>query len=107
MNPTGVGVDRVHVGGGVGPALGIVAPLVLRAYFELAIVLVILGALLVWQTRRDMLVFQSAPGYAFGQCRHLPVPGLPAGGARDTPYRSLLHRSVALLLAGRCVSHGG
>ena len=26
---------------------------------------------------RDMLVFQSAPAYTLGQCRHLPVRGLP------------------------------
>jgi len=48
----------ISLGGAFGSTLiGIVAPLVLRAHFELAIVLVILGALLVWQTRRDMLVF--------------------------------------------------
>jgi SAM-dependent methyltransferase len=48
----------ISLGGAIGSVLiGIVAPLVLPAHFELAGGLVVLGALLVWQVRRDMLVF--------------------------------------------------
>src|SRR5438876_5627155 len=49
----------VSLGGAGGSVLvGIVAPLVLPAYFELAFGLVLCGALLVWQVRRDHLVFR-------------------------------------------------
>jgi SAM-dependent methyltransferase len=52
----------ISVGGAVGSVLvGIVAPLVLPAYFELAGGLVLCALLLLWQARRDMLVF---PGLA-------------------------------------------
>jgi SAM-dependent methyltransferase len=48
----------VSLGGAVGSVLvGIVAPLVLPAYFELALGLVLCAALLVWQVRRDAWVF--------------------------------------------------
>ena len=48
----------ISLGGAIGSVLiGIVVPLVLPAHFELAGGLVVLGALLVWQVRRDMLVF--------------------------------------------------
>ncbi len=52
----------ISLGGAAGSALvGIVAPLVLPAYFELAGGLVLCAVLLLWQTRRDPLVF---PGLA-------------------------------------------
>ena len=52
----------ISVGGAVGSVLvGIVAPLVLPAYFELAGGLILCALLLLWQARRDMLVF---PGLA-------------------------------------------
>jgi SAM-dependent methyltransferase len=48
----------ISIGGAAGSVLvGIVAPLVLAAHFELAIGLVLCAALLVWQTRREPLVF--------------------------------------------------
>ncbi len=48
----------ISVGGAVGSVLvGIVAPLVLPAYFELAGGLVLVAALLIWQVRREAPVF--------------------------------------------------
>ena len=48
----------VSLGGAAGSVLvGIVAPLVLPAYFELAAGLVLCAGLLLWQVRRDALVF--------------------------------------------------
>ena len=48
----------ISLGGAVGSALvGIVAPLVLPAYFELAGGLVIAALLLLWQVRREPIVF--------------------------------------------------
>jgi SAM-dependent methyltransferase len=48
----------ISLGGAVGSALiGIVAPLVLRAYFELAGGLVVAALLLLWQVRRRPIVF--------------------------------------------------
>jgi len=48
----------ISLGGAIGSALiGIVAPLVLPAYFELAAGLVIAALLLLWQVRRRPLVF--------------------------------------------------
>lgn len=48
----------VSLGGAAGAALvGIVAPLVLPAYFELALGLIVAAALLAWQVRRDPRVF--------------------------------------------------
>ena len=48
----------VSLGGAIGSVLvGIVAPLVLPAYFELGFGLIALAALLVWQVRRAHLVF--------------------------------------------------
>jgi len=50
----------ISLGGAGGSVLvGIVAPLVLPAHFELAGGLVICAALLLWQVRRDMLVFPA------------------------------------------------
>jgi hypothetical protein len=48
----------ISLGGAGGSVLvGLVAPLVLPAYFELAFALVLLGLLLVWQARREHRVF--------------------------------------------------
>jgi SAM-dependent methyltransferase len=48
----------VSLGGAIGAALvGIVAPLVLPAHFELALGLIAAAILLAWQVRRDPLVF--------------------------------------------------
>src|ERR1700730_9178251 len=48
----------VSLGGAIGPGLvGIVAPLVLPAYFELAFGLVACAALLAFQVRREHFVF--------------------------------------------------
>ena len=48
----------VSLGGAIGAALvGIVAPLTLPAHFELALGLIATAALLMWQVRRDPLVF--------------------------------------------------
>ena len=48
----------VSLGGAIGAALvGIVAPLALPAHFELALGLIAASALLVWQVRRDPIVF--------------------------------------------------
>ena len=50
----------ISLGGAGGSVLvGIVAPLVLPAHFELAGGLVVCAALLLWQVRRDMLVFPA------------------------------------------------
>jgi SAM-dependent methyltransferase len=50
----------VSVGGATGAVLvGIVAPLVLRAHFELELGLIATACLLVWQTRRDARVFAA------------------------------------------------
>jgi SAM-dependent methyltransferase len=50
----------VSVGGAAGAVLvGIVAPLVLRAHFELELGLIATACLLVWQTRRDARVFAA------------------------------------------------
>jgi SAM-dependent methyltransferase len=50
----------ISLGGAAGSVLvGIVAPLVLPAYFELAAGLVLCAALLLWQVRRDALVFPA------------------------------------------------
>jgi hypothetical protein len=50
----------VSLGGAAGSVLvGIVAPLVLPAYFELAAGLVLCAVLLLWQVRRDVLVFPA------------------------------------------------
>ncbi len=50
----------ISLGGAAGSALvGIVAPLVLPAYFELAAGLVACAALLLWQTRREVVVFPA------------------------------------------------
>ena len=50
----------ISLGGAAGSVLvGIVAPLVLPAYFELAAGLVLCAALLLWQVRRDPLVFPA------------------------------------------------
>ena len=55
----------VSAGGAVGSVLvGIVAPLVLPAYFELAGGLVLCAALLLWQVRRDPWMFPSLAGIA-------------------------------------------
>ena len=47
-----------------------------------------------------MLVFQSAPAYTLGPCRHLPVPGLSCGGSSCTnaqlPPRRLVFFHVAV-----------
>ena len=49
----------VSLGGAIGSALvGIVAPLVLSAYLELAFGLVLAGALLLWQVRDDIIVMR-------------------------------------------------
>ena len=49
----------ISAGGAIGSALvGIVAPLVLSAYFELAFGLVLCGALLLWQVREDIIVMR-------------------------------------------------
>jgi hypothetical protein len=56
----------VSFGGALGAALaGIVAPLVLRAHFELALCLVGAALLLAWQVRRDAIVFAMLAGVAF------------------------------------------
>lgn len=48
----------ISLGGAVGAVLvGILAPLLLPAHFELAIGLVVCGALLLWQVRRESMVF--------------------------------------------------
>ena len=48
----------ISLGGAIGSALvGIVAPLVLPAYFELAAGLVLAASLLLWQVRRQPIVF--------------------------------------------------
>ena len=48
----------ISLGGALGSALvGIVAPLVLPAYFELAVGLVVAALLLLWQVRRGHIVF--------------------------------------------------
>jgi SAM-dependent methyltransferase len=48
----------ISLGGAAGSALvGVVAPLVLPAYFELAAGLVACSALLLWQTRREVVLF--------------------------------------------------
>jgi len=53
----------ISLGGAGGSVLvGIVAPLVLPAHFELAGGLVVCAALLLWQVRRDMLVFPVLAG---------------------------------------------
>ncbi len=53
----------VSLGGAVGSAVvGIVAPLVLPADFELNAVLVLCALLLLWQTRRDAFVFPGLAG---------------------------------------------
>ena len=50
----------ISLGGAAGSVLvGLVAPLVLPAYFELAGGLVLCALLLLWQVRRDMLVFPA------------------------------------------------
>src|SRR5262249_10550436 len=50
----------VSLGGAGGSALvGIVAPLVLPAYFELALGLVACALLLIWQTRNDPIVYRG------------------------------------------------
>jgi SAM-dependent methyltransferase len=55
----------VSFGGALGGVLaGIVAPLVLPAHFELALCLVAAAVLLVWQVRRDALVFGLLAGVA-------------------------------------------
>jgi hypothetical protein len=49
----------ISAGGAIGSALvGIVAPLVVNAYFELALGLVLTGALLLWQVRDDIIVMR-------------------------------------------------
>ncbi|HEY2817041.1 MAG TPA: fused MFS/spermidine synthase [Casimicrobiaceae bacterium] len=49
----------ISLGGAIGSALvGIVAPLVLNAHFELAFGLVFAGALLLWQVREDIIVMR-------------------------------------------------
>ena len=53
----------ISVGGAVGSVLvGILAPLLLPAYFELAAGLVACALLLFWQVRRDPLVFRALSG---------------------------------------------
>jgi len=48
----------ISLGGAIGSVLvGLLAPLVLPAYFELAFGLVVAALLLVWQTRREHMVF--------------------------------------------------
>jgi len=48
----------ISLGGAIGSAaVGIVAPLVLRAHFELAGVLVLCAALLLWQVRREPVAY--------------------------------------------------
>lgn len=50
----------ISLGGAAGSVLvGIVAPLLLPAYFELAAGLVVCAALLLWQVRRDAVVFPA------------------------------------------------
>ena len=49
----------ISLGGAIGSALvGIVAPLVLNAYFELAFGIVLCAVLLMWQVRRDIIVMR-------------------------------------------------
>ncbi len=49
----------ISLGGAIGSALvGIVAPLVLNAYFELAFGLVLCAVLLMWQVRREIIVMR-------------------------------------------------
>ncbi|HEY3179803.1 MAG TPA: fused MFS/spermidine synthase [Casimicrobiaceae bacterium] len=49
----------ISLGGAVGSALvGIVAPLVLNAYFELALGIVLCAVLLMWQVRREVIVMR-------------------------------------------------
>ncbi|MEP6656814.1 MAG: fused MFS/spermidine synthase [Betaproteobacteria bacterium] len=53
----------ISIGGAVGSVLvGILAPLLLPAYFELAAGLVACALLLFWQVRRDPLVFRALSG---------------------------------------------
>ena len=53
----------ISLGGAGGSVLvGIVAPLVLPAHFELAGGLIVCAALLLWQVRRDMFVFPALAG---------------------------------------------
>jgi hypothetical protein len=53
----------ISLGGAAGSVLvGIVAPLVLPAHFELAGGLIVCAALLLWQVRRDMIVFPLLAG---------------------------------------------
>jgi SAM-dependent methyltransferase len=53
----------ISLGGAGGSVLvGIVAPLVLPAHFELAAGLIACAALLLWQVRRDMFVFPALAG---------------------------------------------
>jgi len=50
----------ISLGGAAGSVLvGLVAPLVLPAYFELAAGLVLCALLLLWQVRRDVLIFPA------------------------------------------------
>ena len=56
----------ISLGGALGSALvGIVAPLVLSAYFELAGGLVLVSLLLLWQVRREHIVFITLAMAAF------------------------------------------
>jgi SAM-dependent methyltransferase/MFS family permease len=57
----------VSLGGAAGAALvGIFAPLVLPADFELNVVLVLCAALLIWQVRREARVYKALAGIALG-----------------------------------------
>ena len=70
----------ISLGGAVGSALvGIVAPLVLPAYFELAGGLVIAAVLLLWQVRRQHIVFGAlavAAVLTTDRLRHLGHPSV-------------------------------
>ena len=106
----------ISLGGAIGSAVvGIVAPLVLNAYFELAVGLVLCAVLLMWQVRRDVIIMRflafaaslTATGCAvwgaqdFYDATILSTRNFygvlrvqESGAGTDTDHRSLIHGTI-------------
>src|SRR5437762_6301626 len=106
----------ISLGGAVGSALvGIVAPLVLHAYFELAFGIVLCAVLLMWQVRRDIIIMRVLAVAASLTATGCAVWGIQefydatilttrnfygvlrvqeSGGGTDEGRRSLIHGTI-------------
>ena len=92
----------VAAGGAVGSVMvGIVAPLVLPAYFELQAGLVAIALLMVWQTKRDRVVFR-----ALAVAVTLAVVGFAGRSIRDF-YTGTIAASRSFYGVLRVIEGGG